>query len=220
LYEDANGNELLNEYNVPSGGVGLHRFIQEKVVGPGYMSPREGLRLQSDLSETAEKVNHWDMAKTVGVNQFGELESLIKEIKDSSGKVTGYDDSKHAAAAAAEIFKMDPQGIMRSLNRLAFGGETPDGKGGREFNLSTLGKVLTKGLTQAFKDHGGRLLANTAFNLSKPHVIQQMKDIEVPNQTINIILDKGTQKGHTNDPGTVLAGLKTNQEHITKVKNI
>ncbi len=219
LYEDTNGNELLNEYNLPSGGIGLHRFIKEKVVEPGYMSEREGLRLQDDLSQTAEKVGHWDMAKTVGVNQFGELVSLIKEIKGSDGKVTGYDDSLHARAAAAEIFKMDPQGIMRSLNRLAFGGETPDGKGGREFNISTLGKVLTKALTSVFKDHGTRLLTNTAFNLSKPNVVKEMQRIGVADSTINVIQEKGQQEGHTKDPNSVLEELKRMNEHITKAEN-
>ena len=143
---------------------------------------QEALRYQNDLSEKAERVNHWDMAKTVGVDEFGKLTSLIKKNKDGS-----YDDSDHAKAAAAEIFKMDPQMIIRSLNRLAFGGESPNADGSRTFSMSLLGDTIVKGLSSVFIDHEKRLLGNTAFNLSSPEVVKHMKEINASPQVINII---------------------------------
>lgn len=215
LFNDANGNEILNEYGYNSDAVGLHQFIQKEMIDSKLMSQPEALLLQNDLSEAAERVNHWEMARTVGINQFGELESLIK--KDT--KTGKWDDSAHAHAAAAEIFKIDPQQIMRMLNRLAFGGERPDGKGGRTFSLSTLGMILTNGLSQAFQDHKNRILTNTAFNLSQPHVQNQMKEAGVSDQTINIFYQRGTEKGKTLNPGEILAELKQKELHLKSNNN-
>lgn len=207
LFEDSNGNEILNEYGLPSNAIGLHRFIQEQMIGKGIMSEKEGLQLQSDLSETAERVNHWDMAKTVGVDAFGELVSLVKKDK----KTGRWDDTAHANAAAAEIFKIDPQGIMRMLNRLAFGGETPNADGTRTFNLSTLGSVLLSCLDTVFEDHGKRLLKNTAMNLAQPHVMEQIRNYTDASEiTINTINSRAISKS-----GEYLSGAGV----VEKIKN-
>jgi len=209
LTNDANENELLNQRGYKSNAVGLHQFVQNEIVGSGLMSKDEGLQLMNDIGEAAERVGHWDTAKTVGVNEVGQLVSLVKEIKDSAGNITGYDDSRHALASASEIYKIDPQAVMRQLNRLSFGGERPNADGTRTFELSTLGKILTKGMSKAFIDHKNRILANTAFNLAQPHIQEIMVKIGVDPDAIKQIVDRGGSEGRSNSPGDILKDLKS-----------
>ena len=203
LFNDANGNELLNENGYESNAVGLHKFIQEKMIKDIGMSKEDGLQLQSDLSEAAERVNHWEMAKTVGVNQYGELTSLIKKKKDGT-----YDDTKHAEAAVAEIFKMDPQAVLRNLNRLAFGGEDP--KNNRKFNISTLGLATLKGREQDFINHKSRMQVNTAFNLAS--VEDDLRKAGISEELIKIFKEKGiSDDGSFKNPGNIIEEIKKKQ---------
>jgi hypothetical protein len=203
LFSDANGNELMNHAGKSSNAIGLRQFIMKDMVGSGLFTEKEGLMLQNDLSEAAERVNHWEMAKTVGMNEKGELESLVKQDKNGN-----WDDEGHVLAAAAEIYKMDPQVIARTLNRLAMGGETPDGKGGRRFDLSNLGKLLLNGLSNTFEDHEKRILQNVFANLSQPHVVKQMKEAGVSNKTINIMIRGGIKGGESTASGVLYERLK------------
>ncbi|MHA1679088.1 MAG: hypothetical protein ACTSW3_10015, partial [Promethearchaeota archaeon] len=199
LFNDKNGNELLNNQGYESNAIGLHKFIQEKMVGEAGMTQEEALQVQNDLSEAAERANHWEMAKTVGVNEYGELTSLIKKRGDGT-----YDDTKHAEAAAAEIFKMDPQMMLRNLNRLAFGGEDP--KNNREFKVSTLGLTVLKGREKDFLRQSDRMLANVAFNLAS--VEEKLEEAGIGDELRKIIRDKGMSDGEINSPGHVIKKLK------------
>lgn len=203
LFNDANGNELMNHVGKASNAVGLRQFITQDMAGSGLFNEREGLMLQNDLSEAAERVGHWEMAKTVGMNEKGEMESLVKQ--GAGGK---WDDKNHVLAAAAEIYKIDPQVIARTLNRLAMGGEIPDGKGGRSFELSNLGVLLLHGLSDTFANHEKRMLQNVFANLSQPQVVKQMKESGVSEQTINIMIGGGLKRGESTAPGPLYEKLK------------
>ncbi len=207
LTQDGNQNEFLNDFGFGSGSVGLHQFMQERMIKKMGMREQEALALQNDISYNAEGNNHWEVARTVGTRSDGKLVSLIEEKKDDQGK-TYYDDSKHAQAAFAEIMKMDPQIIARSLNRLAYGFEKMRADGsGRDFSISTLGLMLTKALGDSAgftEKHRSRYNINASQNLSTDEAQVAMALIGVADDFKKMTKELGTSReGERLDPATV-----------------
>jgi hypothetical protein len=229
LENDANGNELLRSRGYASTAKGVKAFLDNEVNDLGEhnkglkgakFSPQEKLQIQNDYGEAAERVGHWDMAKLVGINSKGEMESLVRALKDNTGALKRdalgriqYDDSDHATAAYAEVMKMDPQKILNSLNRLAMGGE--DGRG--KYQISNLGKMIYRNLASGgiFEAHQGRLLSNTAANLSSPDIIAILKEImkddpRKGNSQIKIITERGLLDKGGGKPDEMIDFLRVN----------
>ena len=212
LSNDGNFNDLLNAKGYRADAKGMYSFLRNEDNDAGEkrgldigLEGQEILQVQNDLSESEERVGHWEMAKTVGINERGELESLIQKSTDKKGK-TVWDDSQHVTAAASEIAKMDPQKIVIGLNRLAYGGEDGNGK----FQLSNLGRVLVKMLDQSntFKAQEGRIQQNIAFNLTADHVVDELKSIGISKTSLEILEKRGRPHGTSLRPGDILADFK------------
>jgi len=188
MSSDGNLNDLLNLRGYSSDAKGLYQFTQGLDNGHGGgdglkgFSDYERLQVLNDLGESEERVNHWEMAKMIGMNDKGEMESFVKAIKDSTGKITGYDSSRHTAAAFNEIQKMDPQQAVIRLNRLAYGGEDAEGN----FHIADLGKLIFKSLSEggAYEKNESRIQANAAANLMSPDVVPVLKSILSANQKL------------------------------------
>jgi hypothetical protein len=211
LSADGNLNEELRAKGYGSDAKGLRGYIynEENDFGQrkglqGHFNEDEKIRILNDLGETEERVNNWEMAKMVGLNSKGELESLVKPIKDATGKIVGYDDTEHAAAAYAEIIKMDPQVIANKINRLGYGGE--DGRG--VFQISNLGKMLFKYMSNSgtYVKSAGRLIGNTAANLNSPEVMKVLRKIMTTDEEM-MNLEKSKKIFDSKSEGnTILAG--------------
>lgn len=212
LSNDGNFNDLLNAKGYGADAKGMYSFLRNEENDSGEkrgldtgLNDQEILQIQNDLSESEERVGHWEMAKTVGVNERGELESLIQKSTDKKGK-TVWDDSQHVTAAASEIAKMDPQKIVIGLNRLAYGGEDGNGK----FQLSNLGRVLVKMLDQSntFDAQKSRIQQNIAVNLTADHVMKDLEALGISKKSLNILQDRGRPDGTSLRPSDILAALK------------
>lgn len=225
LTNDSNLNEELRGKGYRSDAKGLHAYVFDKENDfgehkglKGNFSDKERLQIQNDLGEAAERVGHWDMAKMVGVNNKGEMISLVREMKNLGGTIKRdaeghieYDDMDHAMAAYAEVIKFDPQKIVNSMNRLSMGGE--DGSG--NFQIANLGKMIYKYLASsgAYEKNSGRILGNTAANLTSPNVIPILErlmenDIQKSNQTIALLKSRGLTKDSGVKPGEMAAWLR------------
>lgn len=217
LSNDANLNEEMKSKGYDSNAKGLYSYIfnKENIDGEkkglsGRFSQAERIQILNDLGETEERVGHWDMAKMAGVNSKGDMESLVKEKKDANGN-TYLDDTEHATHAYAEVIKMDPQKIVNSLNRLAFGGE--DGHG--QFQISNLGKMIFKYLasSEAYEKNPGRILGNTAANLCSPNVVPTLEklmenDMQKFNKVISILKERSQTKETSFKPGDMIGWLR------------
>ncbi|MDD3284801.1 MAG: hypothetical protein PHZ07_04375 [Patescibacteria group bacterium] len=160
LAKDGNLNELLNEFNYDSNAIGQTKFFEEKFGGDFGMKKQEYLAAQNDVSYAAEKAGHWEQARTVKVRPDGKFECMVRQNEDGS-----WDDSEHAFECWADIMKLDPQVIARTLNRLAFGGENGKTK---KFEMSALGGMLVKSLganSEFITRHAQRMNINLATNL-------------------------------------------------------
>lgn len=182
LTNDANLNELMNHYNYKSNFEGLNQFRKEILEGQLGLDEQAALQYQNDLSFGAERVNHWDSARTVGydVNTRRFYELSAKE---------------HTEAALAEMLKIDNQVSARSFNRLAYGGEsvTPDGV--RKFEISDLGKqfLLTaqNGLTSVMN----RFNINAAKNFSEPQNLAVLDELTQQGKLQTDILRQIKERG-------------------------
>jgi hypothetical protein len=203
LSSDGNLNDELAAKGYASSAVGLYKYVNNQKNDYGENKGLVGfsgsgkLQVLSDLAESEERVNHWDMAKMVAMDSKGQMESLVKEIKKPDGTVE-YDDIDHATAAYAEVMKMDPQQAVIKLNRLAYGGE--DGRG--DFQIASLGKMLYKALAEgdAYTNNKGRIQSNAAANLSSENIIPILRKILAndqakSNEVISLLKLRGSGKG-------------------------
>lgn len=219
LSNDGNLNEILRTKGYASNAVGMVSFLnndknekgERKGLNAG-LGGQEILQLQNDLSESEERVGHWEMAKTVGVNAHGKMESLVKKKtsngnveKDANGKEI-WDDEQHVIAAASEVAKMDPQKVVIQLNRLAYGGEDANGK----FKLSNLGKVLVKMLDQngTFKAQEGRINQNIAVNLTSGDTLDELIKMGISKISLDSLQKRGNPDGQSLDPAIIIDALK------------
>lgn len=208
LSSDGNFNEVLKSKGYKSKADGIYALLnnqenddKEKRGLTGF-NKSEILDIMNDIGESEERVNHWASAKLVGMNSKGEMESTVKEKKDSSGNVIRdkdghiqYDDSVQAKAAYTEIMKMDPQKAVTSLNRLAYGGEDGHGK----FELATVGKMIYKSFMEngTYISQKSRIQTNLASNLSASHIVPELQRLGrnesiQTSETIKAIKEKGS----------------------------
>jgi len=215
LSGDANLNEILNDKGYSANAGGLHSFVYNLPNDHGEQRGLTGfkddelLRIQNDLGESEERVNHWEMAKMAVMNDQGQMVSSVrakeasevdaskgetvsgKFVLDAKGKIV-FDDRQHVIAAASEIMKLDPQKNVATLNRLAMGGE--DGNG--VFQISDLGRVLTKILSSSGVIVGqrARLQNNLAINLSLPHIQKELERLKIDASSLAALKERGESK--------------------------
>lgn len=172
LTMDANENDgVLNNLDYDSNREGLQKFVHEisdetnkdKYVG---FTEQEARALGMEISYLAEKNGHWGIGRS-----FKMEDGLYKE---SSAK-------EQATAVASEVAKMDPQVIARQLNRLSYGGESPDGV----FKLDATGLAILKSVGNKLALHINRLNPNAAAYLSRKENIQKMRDVGVSPEFLN-----------------------------------
>ncbi|MCD4704668.1 hypothetical protein K8R66_01175 [bacterium] len=211
LTEDGNLNEALNEHGYDSNAVGLHQFFSEFLSDKLNMGEQETLSTQNDISYLAEKAGHWEMARTVSMTPSGEFKSLITQRADGS-----WDDSGHAKECYGDIMKKDPQHIARNLNRLAYGGETGDGK--REFKLSSLGRMLVSSLSgnQNFMSNMGRLNQNAAQNFM--YVEGELENLTNAGFINNVRGIAATKDGRIRDPESEYKKIREYEIERKKIK--
>ncbi len=210
LSNDANLNEMLNNRGYSADARGLYKFIHNlendfekknglKQGGANGFSEEGLLRIQSDLGEAEERAGHWETAKMVGYDKKGELVSTLRPTINKDGEIARdeagnevWDESDHVVAAVTEITKGDPQKILSMLNRLATGGEDARGN----YQISTLGKVLVKILDESgtFAKQGGRLQNNLATNLNLPHIVDQLKKLNISQKSLGVIDERATER--------------------------
>lgn len=219
LSGDGNFNDELLSKGYSSDAKGMYKYVNneendfEEKKGMSGLSDAGKMQLLGDLAESEERVNHWDMAKMTGMNNKGEMESLVTKETNEKGE-TVYDDTKHATAAYAEIMKMDPQQAIAKLNRLAYGGE--NGRG--TFQIATLGKMLFKafsGKDGAIEKHSGRMQTNAAANLSSEHIIPVLEkmmanDKDQSRKIIGAVQNRGESKDGSYKAGDMTAWVKKN----------
>jgi len=220
LANDGNLNEVLNARGYSANSKGMYDFLHNNANDKGEtrginanLSNKELLQFQGDLSEAAERSGHWEMAKTVGMNSKGELESLVHyETDDQGNKI--WNDDKHVIAAASEVAKMDPQKQVISLARLAYGGENADGN----FQLSNLGRVLAKMLDQsgAYVDQKSRINQNIAINLSQPGIREELLQLGIRDSVFDAFNARG---GSSMKPAEALEDVQATLNLLRNMNN-
>jgi hypothetical protein len=197
LSKDGNGNDgLLNATGHESNAKGLQDLISEISTkgSPNYMgySKQEAMALGMKLSYTEEGVNHWGTARA---------------FKMENGRYEASSAEYQALAAVSEVAKMDPQGIARQLNRLGYGGETPDGK----FVLNDYGLALIKTIGPKLAEQINRLNPNAAARLSTKENIELMIKANVAPEFIAALQGKdvkGMAKSHVPTAGQAVDSIK------------
>lgn len=202
LAKDGNENDgVLNNLGFMSNAQGLQDMIKsisskeyvnsegKKVKSDNYIgfSDQEAKALGMKIAYAAEGVNHWGTARAFTMEDG--------RYRDSS-------KYEQAIAAASEIAKMDPQQIALRLNRLGYGGETPDGK----FILNELGLAILKAVGPKVAEQMNRFNPNAAPRLSTPENIKLMIKVGVAPEFISKLQAKG--KTPTITVGTALDELK------------
>ena len=92
LANDANDNEVLNDYGYSSGFEGYQKFFENEVKDHAGISEQEALRIANDVSFINEERNHWNTARTVTVDS-------------NTGQFKWKSEAEHVGEALAEIGK-------------------------------------------------------------------------------------------------------------------
>lgn len=187
LAKDGNENDgVLNNLGFESNAFGLQDMIKsissreyennkgETVKSSNYMgfSDQQAKALGMKISYAAEGVNHWGTARAFTMED---------------GRYKNSSRIYQAMASASEIAKMDPQQIAFRLNRLGYGGETPDGK----FILNDFGLAILKAVGPKVAEQMGRFNPNAAARLSTPENIKLMVEVGVAPEFISKLQAKG-----------------------------
>jgi len=186
LAKDGNENDgVLNNmgYNSDASGLkGLIRDIADKN-SKNYMgySDQEAKAFGMKMSYAAEANNHWGTARAFTVK---------------NGRYVENSDKDQAMAAVSEIAKMDPQAIARSLNRLGYGGETPDGN----FVLNNFGLALLKTVGPSLAQQMTRFNPNARPRLATKENIELMIKVGVAPEFISGLTGKTNEKGKSMSP--------------------
>lgn len=197
LTHDGNENDgVLNNMGFMSNAKGLQGMIESissktvkdasgnTIKNNQYMgfSEQEAMALGMKISYAAEERNHWATARAFTME---------------NGRYRNSRSDEQAMAAASEIAKMDPQGIARSLNRLGYGGETPDGK----FILDDFGIALLKAIGPKIALQIDRLNPNASARLREPDNINLMIKANIAPELISAL----RMGGKTRTSETILA---------------
>ena len=126
-----NYNEAMAEMGYSSDMSGLQKFLDKE-----YKQKFKGvdddamLSLGNDISDLAEEIGHWNVARAVHVDE----QTGVKRWKTQEEQTT---------EQMAELEKMSPADMLRRYNRLLLGGETAN-KDGRHMILGPLAMGLMK----------------------------------------------------------------------------
>lgn len=110
---------------------GMNAFMQDVMMKKFGMAEQEAYSLQSDLSDLAQNVGHWEYGQTVGVKNGRMFQRTKKEATMRS---------------TVEMGKKDQEKLMREMSRLGYGGETVDefDPTKRKFHIDTQGAVVLR----------------------------------------------------------------------------
>jgi len=182
LAQDGNENDgVFNNFGYDSTGEGLQKFARD-IAKKGHknyagFSEQEAKALLMKVSYIAEKNGHWGIARSI----------VLKD-----GLYKNATPEQQAKAVASEVAKMEPQTIARTLNRLGYGGERPDGK----FMLNHIGQAILKAVGPKLAEQMNRMNPNAVAKLSVDENIKIMKDIGVSPKFISALenFSKGAEK--------------------------
>jgi len=177
LAADGNENEFLKHYGYESGPIGLHKFVQEKLIKEKGMDDQLALGLQNDIGEIAKITGHWEVAETTDIDKTGKLKSLIKEIGTDENGNTVYDTREHTIRAHVEFSKRDNRRMMQTTNRLGIGSEDPHTG---EFKISDLGRLIVLKLSQNhefIQKRIAELNPNLLATITRPNVRKEIEAI-------------------------------------------
>jgi hypothetical protein len=207
LAEDGNENEFLKHYGYESGPIGLHKFVQEKLIKEQGIDEQLALGLQNDIGEIAKETGHWELAETTDISKTGKLRSIITEQKDENGNIE-YDLKEHTIRAHVEFSKRDNRRMMQNTNRLGIGSE--NGETG-EFEISDLGRLILLNLS---KNHEfitkriNELNPNLLSTITRPKVRKQVEKIIGKNSVLYQKLDDMVgERGAIKDTGAATESL-------------
>ena len=191
LANDGNDNEVLNDYGYSSGFEGYQKFFENEVKDHAGISEQEALRIANDVSFINEERNHWNTARTVTVDS-------------NTGQFKWKSEAEHVGEALAEIGKIDPQAIVRNLNRLAYGGEEVQPDGTLKFKMEALGAGVLNMLQESgmLQSQIGRMQANIATNL-----YNELQELQIPEfaKSMAILSSKAKALPKTAQAATELA---------------
>lgn len=198
LTKDGNENDgVLNNLGFNSNAEGLNKMIDSisDKNHKNYMgfSDQEAKALGMKMAYSGEANNHWGIAR-----------SFIME----DGRYRNASKEEQTMAAVSEIAKMDPQRIALGLNRLGYGGETPDGK----FILDEFGLAVAKTVGPKVTEQMSRFNPNASARLSTKENIELMKKAGVAAEFINGLSSevdsKGNKRTKTISAGQAIEELK------------
>lgn len=134
-------NELVNDAGFPANQSGLNQFMNDVFVKKLGFSKQMAYGLQNDMSNTAERNNHWTFGQSVGVK---------------NGLFYQRSPEEQTQRAIVEMSKRDPERTIREGNRLMYGGEDSEGN----FLLGGQGLMLIR----KFYPQMLRFFSNNRFN--------------------------------------------------------
>lgn len=151
-------NELIMAEGYTANQEGLNELINKVFVGEMGMDKQVAFSVQNDLSNLAERINHWTYAQSVGL---------------ADGRFYQRTQHEQGLRSAVEMMKRDPEGIIRQSNRLAYGGEDPEGT----FHLSETGlMMIAKGYKNIMSQFPrGRFNRSAAASLVTPEAFAQLQ---------------------------------------------
>ncbi len=185
LADGGDFNELLHAYSYPSGVNGINDFFNEVIIGKMGVGEQVAYSFQNDISFTCEGIHQWDMAKTV-----------VRDV--NTGLYRQLNENEHAAAAMAQIEKLDARDVIRKFNRLAYGYEIEMPDGARVFKMSKLGWQILKiqGPAMAAKPAmiSNEMCSNAVINLDKYR--EEMKKQGIHPKVIAAIAERAEKIRH------------------------
>ncbi len=195
-------NELLNAQGLTANQDGMNTFINERFIKDLGMAQQAAYNLQNDLSETAQKINHWTFAQSVGVEN-----GLYHQ---RTADTQGY-------RSFIEMSKRDLEGLMRQGNRLMYGGEDKDGN----FVMGRQGLLLIrKNYDQMMKSMGKeRFNKNAAMKLITDDSLAKLEDLLEKDQSIDRRIFNGFRKSLKDFAAGSINELKGEAEIVNRVIN-
>lgn len=173
-----------------SHGIKREGFKHKKGMG---MSFDQATAVGNDVSYTGEGVNHWGIARAVGVK---------------NGRQVWQKEEDRLLEVMAEVRKVDFETAMRRFNRLALGNEYVKDQydfratGRRNFEMNDFALAFVKENFSKFATlmGRGRFGVNLAINLTKPINIQMMQEMaqEMPfhqRQAFQVMMESMKQYG-------------------------
>ena len=187
LAHDGNENDgFLNAQGYTSNAAGLNQLTTDiSTKGhENYMgfTQQEAKAMGMKISYAAEDRGHWATARAFTME---------------NGRYRDSSKLEQTLAAVSEAAKQGPRELAKN-NRLAYGGETPDG----EFLFEDFGRAMTRAIGEKLSQQIDHLNPNASAYLNMPIVINSMVEAGVTPSLINEL-----KKAAGKDPGLTPAKM-------------